>query len=87
MNGVKIKKRKEKLDKLLLERGLASSRERAKGLIMAGSVWVGERKVTKVGAEFPVDIAVEVKESPLGKYVSQGRIEAGSSNKGVRFER
>jgi len=60
------------LDKLLLERGLASSRERAKGLIMAGSVWVGERKVTKVGAEFPVDIAVEVKESPLGKYVSRG---------------
>lgn len=72
MNGVKIKKRKERLDKLLLERGLASSRERAKGLIMAGSVWVGERKVTKVGAEFPVDISVEVKESPLGKYVSRG---------------
>lgn len=55
-----------------MERGLASSRQKAKGLIMAGSVWVGSGKVTKVGAEFPVDAEVEVKESPLRKYVSRG---------------
>ena len=72
MNIVETRKRKERLDNLLMERGLASSRQKAKGLIMAGSVWVGGRKVTKAGREFPIDVEVEVKESPLQKYVSRG---------------
>ena len=71
---MKIKKRKERLDKLVMERGLASSRQKAKGLIMAGSVWAGGRKVSKVGAEFPIDVKVEVKESPLRRYVSRGGV-------------
>jgi len=68
-----------------VEKGLVSSRERAKALIMAGSVWVGERKLTKVGAEFPVDIEVEVKESPLRKYVSRGglKLEAAIKDFGL----
>ena len=68
-----------------MEKGLVSSRERAKALIMAGSVWVGERKLTKVGAEFPVDIEVEVKESPLRKYVSRGglKLEAAIKDFGL----
>ncbi len=86
---MKIKKRKERLDKLLMERGLASSYQRAKGLIMAGSVWVGSRKVTKVGAEFPVDIEVEVKESPLRKYVSRGglKLEAAIKEFGLSVQK
>jgi len=72
VNIVETRKRKERLDNLLMERGLASSRQKAKGLIMAGSVWVGGRKVTKAGREFPIDVEVEVKESPLQKYVSRG---------------
>lgn len=85
---MKIKKRKERLDKLLVERGLASSCQRAKGLIMAGSVWVGGRKVTKVGAEFPVDVEVEVKESPLRKYVSRGglKLEAAIKEFGLSVQ-
>ena len=85
---MKIKKRKERLDKLLMEKGLTSSRQKAKGLIMAGSVWVGGRKVTKVGAEFPVDIEVEVKESPLRKYVSRGglKLEAAIKEFGLSVE-
>ena len=85
---VKIKKRKERLDKLLVEKGLTASRQRAKGLIMAGSVWVGGGKVTKVGAEFPVDIEVEVKESPLRKYVSRGglKLEAAIKEFGLSIQ-
>jgi len=85
---VKIKKRKERLDKLLVERGLASSCQRAKGLVMAGSVWVGGRKVTKVGAEFPVGIEIEVKESPLRKYVSRGglKLEAAIKEFGLSVQ-
>jgi len=88
MLEAKIKKRKERLDKLLVERRLASSRERAKGLIMAGSVWVGGQKVTKVGAEFPVDVQVEVKESPLQRYVSRGglKLEAAIKEFGLTVQ-
>ena len=88
MDIVKIKKRKERLDKLLMEKRLASSHHRAKGLIMAGSVWVDGRKVIKVGAEFPIDIEIEVKESPLRKYVSRGglKLEAAIKEFGLSVE-
>jgi 23S rRNA (cytidine1920-2'-O)/16S rRNA (cytidine1409-2'-O)-methyltransferase len=79
---VEIRKRKERLDKLLLEKGLVPSRQKAKGLIMAGSVWVGGQKVTKVGAEFPIDVEVEVKESPLRKYVSRGGLKLEGAIRG-----
>lgn len=85
---MEIKKRKEGLDKLLMERGLASSCQKAKGLIMAGSVWVGGRKVTKAGAEFPIDVEVEVKESPLRRYVSRGglKLEAAIKEFGLSIQ-
>jgi 23S rRNA (cytidine1920-2'-O)/16S rRNA (cytidine1409-2'-O)-methyltransferase len=59
------------LDKLLLERGLASSRERAQALILAGKVLVNGQKIEKSGAT--VDRKAEVR--LLGedlKYVSRG---------------
>jgi len=59
------------LDKLLLERGLAGSRERAQALILAGKVLVNGQKIEKSGA--PVDREAEVR--LLGedlKYVSRG---------------
>jgi len=85
---VEIKKRKERLDKLLMERGLASSRQIAKGLIMAGSVWVSGRKVSKVGTEFPVDVEVEVRESPLQRFVSRGglKLEAAIKEFGLSVQ-
>lgn len=71
-----------------MERGLASSCQKAKGLIMAGSVWVGGRKVTKAGAEFPIDVEVEVKESPLRRYVSRGglKLEAAIKEFGLSIQ-
>ena len=48
---------KIRLDKLLVERGLAASRERAQALILAGKVLVNEQKIEKSGR--PVDADVE----------------------------
>ncbi len=62
---------KTRLDKLLVERGLTPSRERAQALILAGKVLVNEQKVEKAGA--PVDSDAEVR--LLGddlRYVSRG---------------
>src|SRR5579872_7288594 len=62
---------KVRLDKLLVERGLAGSRERAQALILAGRVLVEEQKVEKSGA--PVDAGAHIR--LIGedlKYVSRG---------------
>ena len=63
--------RKKRLDVLLAEQGLAESREKAKAIIMSGSVFVDGQREDKPGASFPEGTAVEVKGTPL-KYVSRG---------------
>jgi len=50
----------QRLDALLVERGLAESRSRAQGLILSGSVRVGDRVVTKAGSRFDPDEPLEV---------------------------
>ena len=62
---------KERLDILLVKRNLAPSREKAKALIMAGSVFVNNQKEDKAGAFFSDDVPIEVRGSTL-KYVSRG---------------
>ena len=67
-----MKKEKKRLDVLLVERGLASSREKAKALIMAGIVYVNQNKEDKAGATFdPEESMIEVRGSTLS-YVSRG---------------
>jgi 23S rRNA (cytidine1920-2'-O)/16S rRNA (cytidine1409-2'-O)-methyltransferase len=62
--------KKERLDKILTDKGLAESREKAKALIMAGKVFVDGRLVDKAGAKVSQDAKVEVRgELP---YVSRG---------------
>jgi len=51
---------KARLDKLLLQRGLAPSRERAQALILAGRVLVGEQKVEKAGASVEHEAAIRI---------------------------
>ncbi len=62
---------KERLDILLVKKGLASSREKAKAMIMEGIVYVNDQKEDKAGAAFDVSAAVEVRGRAL-KYVSRG---------------
>src|SRR6266550_896009 len=64
---------KERLDVALVRRGLAPSREKARALIMAGQVYVGDRMVDKVGTLIALDAPCRLTEaSPELKYVSRG---------------
>ena len=62
---------KERLDVLLVKRGLAPSREKAKAFIMAGDVFVENQREDKPGSTFPVEAKIEVRGNKL-KYVSRG---------------
>src|SRR5579859_3007929 len=62
---------KVRLDKLLLARGLAPSRERAQALILAGRVLVNEQKIEKPGTEVQEDVPLRLLGDDL-RYVSRG---------------
>ena len=65
--------KKERLDVAVVRRGLAPSRERARALIMAGKVYVGERMMDKPGMLVPLDTECRLAETPEElKYVSRG---------------
>lgn len=62
---------KERLDILLVKRGLAESREKAKAVIMSGIVYVDGQKEDKAGTFFSESVQIEVRGSTL-RYVSRG---------------
>lgn len=62
---------KERLDVLLVEQGLATSRERAKTLIMTGNVFVAGQREDKAGTKISRSLPIEVKSNP-NPYVSRG---------------
>src|ERR1700719_4122110 len=62
---------KLRLDKLLVDRGLAGSRERAQALILAGKVLVNDQKLDKAGAQVRADAVIRLLGEDL-KYVSRG---------------
>ena len=62
---------KVRLDKLLLARGLTTSRERAQALILAGKVLVDGQKIEKAGAGVDNSSAIRLLGDDL-KYVSRG---------------
>ncbi len=62
---------KKRLDVLLFERGLVTSREKARTLIMAGEVYVENQKSDKPGTMYKEDVRIEVK-APAIAYVSRG---------------
>lgn len=62
---------KERLDVLLVNRGLAPSREKAKTMIMEGNVFVNNNREDKAGSMFPDDCQIEIHGNVL-KYVSRG---------------
>ncbi len=62
---------KDRLDVLLVKKGLASSREKAKAIIMSGIVYVDNQKEDKAGSTFEENAAIEVRGHTL-RYVSRG---------------
>lgn len=67
----KIQSKKERIDVVLVERGYAASRERARALILAGRVLANEQKVDKPGATVAADAAIRLLGEDL-RYVSRG---------------
>ncbi len=62
---------KERLDVLLVQRGMAASREKAKAMIMAGEILVDGEREDKAGSMFPDTVTITQKGRPL-PYVSRG---------------
>ncbi len=62
---------KERLDKLLVDRGMAQSRERARAIIMAGKVAVDGKRADKPGVQVGVGARLQLQEEDL-RYVSRG---------------
>jgi 23S rRNA (cytidine1920-2'-O)/16S rRNA (cytidine1409-2'-O)-methyltransferase len=77
------KSKKERLDKLLVARALAESREQAQRLIMAGLVLVEDVPATKAGHKIPVAATIRVKARP--RFVSRGgeKLDAGLTAFGI----
>jgi 23S rRNA (cytidine1920-2'-O)/16S rRNA (cytidine1409-2'-O)-methyltransferase len=68
--------KRERIDKLLVERGLADSRTKAQALVMAGVVLVDEQRVSKPSDLIATNAEVRVKgaDDPTSRYVGRGGV-------------
>ena len=78
---------KERLDILLVKRGLAPSREKAKAMIMEGNVFVENQREDKAGTSIPENAKIEIKGNTL-KYVSRGglKLEKAMNNFDIELQ-
>ncbi|HEY4838541.1 MAG TPA: TlyA family RNA methyltransferase [Candidatus Acidoferrales bacterium] len=67
----KLKTEKQRLDILLVDRGLAESRQKAQAMLLAGEVRVAGQRHDKPGERVPVDVPIEITGTHL-RYVSRG---------------
>jgi len=74
---MKSKVGKERLDKLLVMRGLAETRARAQSLILAGQVFSDQQRLDKAGHLIPIDIELTIKE-PM-RFVSRGGLKLAAA--------
>lgn len=65
------KQPRERLDVLMVERGLAPTRQKAQAMILAGAVLVDDRPDEKPGTKLPVECVIRVRGNPI-PYVSRG---------------
>jgi 23S rRNA (cytidine1920-2'-O)/16S rRNA (cytidine1409-2'-O)-methyltransferase len=79
-----VSKGKERVDKLLVERGLAPTRARAQALVMSGAIFVGEKRIEKPGDQVPLAAELTVKGEAL-PFVSRGglKLEAALAQFGI----
>jgi 23S rRNA (cytidine1920-2'-O)/16S rRNA (cytidine1409-2'-O)-methyltransferase len=76
---------KVRLDKLILQRGLATSRERARALVLAGRVLVNEQKVEKAGASIDEGAVIRLLGDEM-PYVSRGGLKLARAIEHWRIE-
>lgn len=78
---------KKRIDKLLVERGLAETREKAQALIMAGNVLVDDAPATKAGMAVAESAAIRLKGAPH-PFVSRGgvKLEGAVAAFGINIE-
>lgn len=78
---------KERLDILLVEKGLAPSREKAKAMIMEGNVFINNNREDKAGTMFDESVEIEIKGNTL-KYVSRGglKLEKAMTHFGITLD-
>src|SRR5271167_67514 len=89
MNAVKKNRKpgKERLDVLLVSRGLAASREQAQALLLAGEVRVDGEMAGKAGSQIAVDARIELAGEGL-RYASRGglKLEGALEDFGVSLQ-
>jgi 23S rRNA (cytidine1920-2'-O)/16S rRNA (cytidine1409-2'-O)-methyltransferase len=77
------RERPERIDKLLVQRGLAESRTKAQAMVMAGVVLVNEQRVRKPSDTIAADAEIRIKggDDPAARYVGRGglKLEAALS--------
>ena len=78
---------KERLDVLLVQKGLAPSREKAKAMIMEGNVFINNNREDKAGTMFDESVEIEIKGNTL-KYVSRGglKLEKAMTHFGITLD-
>jgi 23S rRNA (cytidine1920-2'-O)/16S rRNA (cytidine1409-2'-O)-methyltransferase len=76
---------KQRLDLLVVEKGLASSRQRARALIMAGKILVDNQRVDKCGTQVKVDAPISLQGEDLA-YVSRGGLKLEGALKFLKLD-
>jgi len=77
--------KKERIDLLLVKRGMVQSRERAQAVIMAGKVFVDGRRVEKAGQQVTAEAEIELK-GPDHPYVSRGGVKLEAALKNFKID-
>jgi 23S rRNA (cytidine1920-2'-O)/16S rRNA (cytidine1409-2'-O)-methyltransferase len=79
---------KERIDKLLVERGMAESRTKAQAMVMAGVVLVNEQRVEKSSDQFSSDAQIRIKKAddPATRYVGRGGLKLEAALKQFQID-
>lgn len=80
--------KRERIDKLLVERELAESRTKAQAMVMAGVVLVNEQRVEKSSDQFATDSQIRIKhaDDPTSRYVGRGGLKLEAALKQFQID-
>jgi 23S rRNA (cytidine1920-2'-O)/16S rRNA (cytidine1409-2'-O)-methyltransferase len=80
--------KRERIDKLLVDHGLAESRTKAQAMIMAGVVLVDEQRVEKPSQQFDTNSSIRVKggDDPTSRYVGRGGLKLEAALREFRID-